>query len=269
MLENENPVVDQDTIPEIPTEETPATEDGQVDDLGTTPNTEAGNDDGGAEGSEEIDTDEGGSATEQPEQKYRLRFNHENVDLTLAEMTAAAQKGKFFEQHEDTFATLEYVAELTGQSVKEVVENLKSTMDRVHYDNALAEAGNDAYKANQIFESKRSAARSRLEQKVNARNADNDLKTYNEKKLADEFHKYSKLMGVEKVTDIPAEVINTALEENITIYDAFLRHKYNDEKSVQKNTAKQNQNNKAAPPVINNSGEQDEFKDFARALLDA
>lgn len=269
MLENENPMVDQDTIPEIPTEETPATQEGQADDSGTMPNTDTGNDDGGAVGSEEIDTDEGGSATEQPEQKFRIRFNHQNEDLTLEQITAAAQKGRFFEQHEDTFATLEYVAELTGQSVKEVVENLKSTMDRLHYDNALAEAGNDAYKANQIFESKRSAARSRLEQKVNARNADNDLKTYNEKKLADEFHKYSKLMGIEKVTDIPPAVIDTALNENITIYDAFLRQKYSDEKSVQKNTQKQQQNSVAAPPSLNSGAEQDEFKDFAKRLLEA
>lgn len=271
MFETENPMVDQSTIPGNTEEETPAIDEVQASAEGTTPNTDTANSDNGATPADNGNTDDGSNADTPPaaEPKFRIRYNHQNEDLSLEEITAAAQKGRFFEQHEDTFATLEYVAELTGQSIKEVVENLRNTMDRLTYDNALSEAGNDAYKANQIFEGKRSAAKSRLDEKVNARNADNDLKAYNEKKLADEFLKFGKLMGMEKVTEVPPAVIETAINEGITIYDAYLRQRYSDDQNIQKNNKQQQKNTAAAPPAINNGAEQNEFKDFAQRLLDA
>ena len=110
----------------------------------------------GAEGTE--NTDESGeqsaNATENQTEEtvepfLEIRYNHESKGLTRDEAVTLAQKGMHYE---GTYKTLERVAALKGQSVKDFLSGIETAQDEAYRQGLVDKFGNDKDTVNKMME---------------------------------------------------------------------------------------------------------------------
>ncbi len=249
----------------------------QIDTEQSTEDTTPGTDDGDISGaanngdnensSADADNPDNGSTEDVTPLTIPIRFNHENFDLSPEEAAVLAQKGKLFEQNQAVFDQVTYLSERLGTSPDQVLENLLDSIEKADLEKAIEESGGDAYQGQKLYEKNKSEIRRRIDARQKEAAADNDYKTYRENKIADEFLKYKNEMGCKDIKDVPQAVIDTAVKEKISLFDAFLRHKYKNEGRRQKNENKKQQNAGAAVGNLGGNKEDDDFKSDIADML--
>ena len=198
-----------------------------------------------------------------------ILYGDKTFNLTREEAAGLSVKGKMFEENEDVFDTLEYISERTGDSVKDIVNSILSAIDRKDLDDAIASADGDTYEGNRLFEERRSNARKSLDDRKAQRNKASNLKEHREEQIAQDFEKYGEEMGYKTINDIPKAVIDSAVNNNISLFDAYLRFKHSEDKKVNANRKKQTENANKSTGSLKSNGGDDDYSSLSKILLDA
>lgn len=163
-----------------------------------------------------------------------VRYNHEDRELTRAEAQSYAQRGI---QAEPIMADLRYLAAQDGfKSVKEFMENLKSTAEASRLENLrgqLVDEGNEEL-LNSILAAETAKIRSAAgiieedEKKAFA----SEYETEHER-LADEFIALQKeFPDLKEFKEVPKTVLQIAQKEKVSLLDAHLRFLHAENKKI-------------------------------------
>ena len=88
--------------------------------------------------------------TETPVEPFlEIRYNHESKGLTREEAVTLAQKGMHYE---GTYKSLERVAALTGQSVKDFLNGIETAQDEAHRQELIERFGDDEDTVDKMME---------------------------------------------------------------------------------------------------------------------
>jgi hypothetical protein len=184
----------------------------------------------GAEGGESaVATDN--VVEESNEPFLEIRYNHESKGLTRDEAVTLAQKGMHYE---GTYKTLERVAALKGQSVKDFLSGIETAQDETYRQGLVEKFGDDEDTVNKMMElyqinkqktldeaaTKRQEEETRAEQSVNER-------------LAAEFTEM-KNGDFPELTDfasLPSEVKRAAME-GMSLSHAYLKFMHQENKKI-------------------------------------
>lgn len=170
--------------------------------------------------------------TEEPTEPFlEIRYNHESKGLTREEAVTLAQKGMHYE---GTYKTLERVAALKGQSVKDFLSGIETAQDEAYRQELVGKFGNDEDTINKMMElyqinkqktldaaaTKREEDAAQVEQSINERLAAEftDMKNGDFPELTD-------------FASLPKEVISAAVE-GMLLSHAYLKFMHRENKKI-------------------------------------
>lgn len=166
--------------------------------------------------------------------KLPVRFNHQLRELSMEEAQTYAQKGM---QSESVMNDLRYLAARSNMSsVAELVKNLKESSEQTRREELSRQLGGDEELINTILsaESKKwlDAAGVILDNENKALAEETQSAT---EKFADEFIALQKeFPEIQEFKNVPADVVASAMKNNISLFDAFLRFKHEENKKITK-----------------------------------
>lgn len=248
----------------IPTEEAPVQE---AEETASADAEEAVNE---AEGTN--NTDESEEITS-PSENFKLRFNHEDIDIPMEEAKRLAQMGKHYEQNvKNTIDSLDYVATLQGTSVKELVDSLVNGVDAAYREELESELGADNPLVEEMMELRRSKNQKNFED-VRAQRAAAEEAAEKEAqksitlKLAEQFESirddFPEYDTIEKVPDVVIKraISGGDLEKEMLRYMLSERKNIDDQKVVTEKNKKEN-----IGSVASETADDGTFSAFMRGL---
>lgn len=179
--------------------------------------------------SDASDSAAGGNADGAPN-GVRVRFNHTERQLSEQEAITYAQKGMKWESFQQDYDRLRFLAEGAGKTVSELIAHLME-QDREAELQAVLEKCGDRETAQQLVDLRRNQRQARFQteqqvQQTEARQRQNE-------RLADGYHALKKAMPTAPSFDeLPEEVIRTAVQQDISLYDAYLRFTYAQQQKI-------------------------------------
>lgn len=155
-----------------------------------------------------------------------VRYNHQSRQLSAAEATALAQKGLKYDELSPMLDKIRLLAAGCGKSVTEMVDGLVAAGDQALYRRLLEEAGGNEQVAGRLMElekTKRQTALAEAAKTQQEREADDRQALAD--RLATEFMELqSDFPEVQEFSAVPKSVVQTAIDKNISLYDAYLRY---------------------------------------------
>lgn len=201
----------------------------------------------------ETNTDDSGeSAGEQSEEfKFPVQFNHQIRELTLDETTDAVQKGLYAEQ---LIGKLAFLASASGaKNVNEFID----TMITAHEDSVKSRYSEECGGNEELAEKLMKADREQWDdggKKLFAgwndtiREQEGDIN----RRLAEQFIELQGEVGEFKSFDeVPKSVVNTAIKQNISLLDAYLRYRHAQQKKTDAANEQQAAAKKASAGSLN------------------
>ena len=180
---------------------------------------------------EESATETGAGAAErgtvsgaQPE-IFSIRYNHEAVEMPLADARRAVQHYLHLTRDGGAFDQLAGLAAVRGVSVEELVESVCASDERELREKLLADADGNREIADRLYELekiKRGEALTAARQS-RVRAAERE-KSGTDEQLRAQFAGMKDEFGLTAVSDLPNGVVTAATEEGIPLRDAYLRH---------------------------------------------
>lgn len=242
MSENMEAVGIEPTTPETAAEDvvdTPAT-DTQPNEVQEEPSTATTPD--GEEGTQEAQPGEAGAEQppeEQPAFSLPVRFNHKNHNLTTEQATAYAQMGMKYEAEAEQRDKLARLAAGTGKTVAEMIDMLAASQDKLLRQQLLERCNGDQEKADLLMEkeiARRNAAYDEAKRQRIA-SEESEAKAVTDR-LAEQFVELQKEFPELTAFDgLPQEVVDTALDKDIHLLDAYLRYQRKEDRRVEQNRA--------------------------------
>ncbi len=225
----ENITLTEETSPMVEAEEVTS----EPEETETVQNTTSAEEE--SEGTEKTVDDSGTEETPQISGwKLPVRYNHELKELTLEEAQTYAQKGMY---SESVMNDLRYLAARGGMgSVGELVKHLKESAEQARKQELVNQLGGDEELINTILtaESKKwlDAAGVILDNENKTIAEENQSAT--EKFAAEFISLQSEFPELKEFKDVPADVITSAMKNGISLLDAFLRFKHEENKKITK-----------------------------------
>jgi hypothetical protein len=252
---------------ELITEETIPTEEATVQEADETTKAENTNEVGDNADSTN-DTEEAGGSPPLSE-SFRLRYNHEDVDVSMDEAKRLAQMGKHFEDNvKKTIDSLDYVATLQGKSVKDLVDALVNGVDAAYREELETELGVGNPLVEEMMELRRSKNKKSFEEAKAQRTAAEEKAEEEAQKratlhLAEQFESiretFPEYDTIEKVPDavIKKALSHGDLEKEMLRYMLSERNKIDSQKATAEKNKKENIG--SARTETNESGISDAF----------
>ena len=163
-----------------------------------------------------------------------VRFNHQSRELLGDEAVAYAQKGLKWEAFREDYDRLRFLAEGKGVSVSELIEGFMQTDEEHELAEALASC-HDEETARQLTALRRQQRMARFEDSATRETAEEQ--TEKEKmsdRLAAEYCALKTAVPeAPSFEQLPKEVIRTAVELGISLFDAYLRYGYEQNRLTQ------------------------------------
>ncbi len=172
-----------------------------------------------------------------------VKFEGIEMNLTLEEAVSRIQRGMMYDKK------LSRLASDAGQSVEEYINSQYEAQKNALYEIMLRRANGDEDVAHDLFEhalQKRNLAFEKAEEdkKAAEQAAQNSL---NDRLASDFIEVQAEFPEYGKFSDLPKAVVKMAVDKNISLYDALLRHERAESKKI--DTAKQQQAQAAAASV--------------------
>ena len=156
-----------------------------------------------------------------------VRFNHQSRELVGDEAIAYAQKGLKWEAFREDYDRLRFLAEGAGKSVSELIDGFMKTDEERELSEALA-CCNDEETARQLTALRRGQRMARFEDSA-ARETEEEQtekERTNSRLAADYCALKTAVPEAPSFEQLPKEVICTAVEQGISLFDAYLRYEY-------------------------------------------
>lgn len=195
---------------------------------------------------------------------FPVQFNHKMRDLSYDETTDYVQQGMYAEQ------VISKIASLASASGAKSVNDFVDSLVKAQEDNALSgyRETNDDETAQKLLELDRNKWNDGAKQLTqNWRTSIKDEQGDINKRLAEQYLEIEKNVdGINKFTDIPNSVIQTALNEGISLFDAYLRYQYNENKKADAAAKQTAQNNKSTTGSLNSQSSSNEDDEVTKAM---
>lgn len=149
-----------------------------------------------------------------------VRFNHQDRVVSREEAVRLAQQGLKYQSLEPTLVQLRRAAAISGRSASQLLSEWSSRAEAMCFADAVRRCGGNEQAARQLMESERDAVQRRHGDSLTER-------------LANGFVQLQR--AVPQVTDIkqvPSEVWRDAVEQDIPLLDAFLRHRNREQQRI-------------------------------------
>ena len=201
---------------------------------------------------------------------FDYAFDDEIVTVNDREEAASLmQQGRLYRESENIIQAVGLISARTGISPVEVVNNLLDALNKNELDRCIEECDGDTFKGTQMYQQQLSNAQKEYDE-ARAKRTGAGVKQRTEERLAAEFVKFKDELPYDKVSDIPAGVIELCVKENQSLLAAELMYRHFEDKKIKANNAQKNKNQKSSPGNI--AGRGDDGNDFSRhsdALLKA
>ena len=138
-------------------------------------------------------------------------------------VTALLRQGMRFEQFEPQFERLRQLSLAAGfHRPEELIEQLSGALDARSFDKLLAETGGNRALASEIMEARRQAVKTALAAPKPPTEA--ERRQQRNERLAREYHELTKLCpDVPAFGKLPPEVLRTAVQDDASLTDTYLR----------------------------------------------
>lgn len=192
-----------------------------------------------------------------------VKHNHQFRQLTAEEAVSYAQKGIHYEETvAPMMEKLRFVSAGSGKTVSELVDGLMAANEEAMHNRFLEEAHGDESVARRLLEHERARLKAAYESSVQTeREQEQQAEQSLTDRLAAEFLEIQgDFPDIKEFKEIPQSVVNEAIGKNISLYDAYLRHHYSEQKRINQNKAAQEAAAKAttgSQADTPNSGESD------------
>lgn len=206
--------------------------------------------------SEEVKTEAEGTqntgeqAESVQEELFKIRYMHEDVDVSMDEARRLAQMGKHYEENvKKTMDSLDYVATLQGKSLKDFVEGLVSGVDAAYREELVSELGADNPLVEEMLELRRSKNNkayetAKAERSAKEKQAEEEAQKSAATKLAEQFEGLRELFPeYDTVEKVPDTVIKRALKSG-DLEKEMLRYQLTEQRKVEAAKASQEKNKK-------------------------
>lgn len=166
-----------------------------------------------------------------------VRFNHKSHQLTAEQATAYAQMGMKYEAQALLREKLDRLASGSGKTVEQMVDMLMESQDKLLRSQLLERCNGDQEKADLLLEkelARRQAAYDEVtRQRVAA--AEQEEKDFTER-MAEQFMELQKeFPELEAFDSLPPSVVDLAAQKDISLLDAYLRHRLKEDRRVEQN----------------------------------
>ena len=176
-----------------------------------------------------------------------VKYNKEYRELSIEEASTLAQKGLKFDSIAPMLQQINYIAASEGKTPAQIVQELydsretnlrQSLGERVNFDEELVE---------KLMELEHSKAKNAYEAMLKAQeDAEKEEKDGINTRLATEFSELqAEFPEFKEFKSVPKSVIDFAVKKNISLYDAYLRHKHTENKKQANAAAVQTKSAKA------------------------
>lgn len=195
-----------------------------------------------------------------------IQFNHEYRELSINEAATWAQKGMYADKLLADLSVL--AAASSAESIPALMKQLKSAHETMLLSKYKEQCGGNEELANKLLEIDRGKWIQRAPEisKSWEQAFQEDANAVN-KRLAEEFIKMQKEFGIEKFDQLPAEVVNVAVKNNIPLSDAYLRYQYAQNKQAQAAAENQKAAKQATPGSLKAGEEQPQQSAAVAAML--
>ncbi len=194
-----------------------------------------------------------------------IRYNHESKELTRDEAITLAQKGLYYQS---TYDSLERVAALKGQTVKEFLTGLESAQDETYRQGLVEKFGDDEDTIGRLMELYNINKQKTIDNaKANQKAAQEAEEQTVIDRLAQEFveMKNGDFPELTEFKDLPEEV-KRAAAEGLSLSHAYLKHMHNENKKIAAEKASQEAAAKKSTGSLGGSTEESE-NSFERGFL--
>lgn len=176
----------------------------------------------------------------------RVKFNKRERTYTTEEAAPLVEMGLKWDSFRPQHEKLRYIAVSQGKSVGELIDQLLNDSDGQLYRQLMDECGGNETAAGRLFEAQKAERQQRFEQSragelEQERQDLEELQSSLEQRLADDF-----LMLINEVPgrfggfeDVPAAVVESAVEDHLSLFDAYLRYEYRESRRAAAAQAKQ------------------------------
>lgn len=213
-----------------------------------------------------------------PDVAIKVKFNKQERTYSAEEAAPLVEMGLKWESFRPHYEKLRYLALINEKSVGELIDGLLEESDSRLYSRIMQKTGDEA-EAARVFEKEKKELEKRLEQLVqkeeeSERQSMLEQKEEIEQRLANEFlllaEEFSGQFG--SFADVPEAVVECAVNENISLLDAYLRHQHREAKRIEAERIRQMELSARTAGSLSDSGippcyELDEFEQaFYKAL---
>ncbi len=176
---------------------------------------------------------------EQPAFSLPVRYNHKNHNLTAEQATSYAQMGMKYEAEAELRDKLARLAAGTGKTVPEMIDMLAASQDKLMRQRLLERCNGDQEKADLLMEKEIARRNAAYDEAKRQRIAgeEQEEKDFTDRiaeqflELQEEFPELQTLDG------LPQSVVDTAIDKDISLLDAYLRHRLKEDRRVSQNQA--------------------------------
>lgn len=168
---------------------------------------------------------------EKSEVTVPIRFNHQRRELTLKEAAEYAQKGL---AAEPIMAKLRFLAQTQNKNVGQVVDDYITNNEQSRYKEICEIAGGDMDIINQLLVAQARKDRKAFDEMVAAQQTEHQQEVdFENNRLADGFIQLqNEFPNIADISQIPDQVINNAVDFNISLMDAYLRFLHSENRRV-------------------------------------
>ena len=199
--------------------------------LETAPEDKHNEDDASAEVQEGQENNGEDIGAEQVSPFLEIQYNHEKRELSREEAITLAQKGIHYQ---NAYDTLERVATLKGQSVKELLSGLESAQDEAYRQGLVEKFGDDEETIEKMMELYNINKQKTLDNAKESRRvaAEQEEKDINER-LAEEFIKMknSDFPELTEFKNLP-ESVKRAAFSGLSLSHAYLKYMHDENKRI-------------------------------------
>lgn len=167
-----------------------------------------------------------------------VRFNHQTRELSEEEAALYAQKGLKWESFQGDYDRLRFLAEGAGQSVSQLIEGWMAKDEERERQEALSHC-QDPETAQQLIALRRQQRMARFQSSEQQEIAEEQgWQEHCNRRLAADYCALREAVPEAPSFDkLPERVIRTAVEQGISLFDAYLRYGYEQQRLASEATA--------------------------------
>lgn len=168
----------------------------------------------------------------------RVKFRHENRDMSKEETVAFAQKGLLYDKIQPIYHQLDYLAAQHGVTVKAFVENLVQSAENRYREELVERLGDDETVIEDMMQLFRDRQKEKYEKIVADRERAEEeewsaARQQRENMLAEQFVALQKeFPEIAGIADLPKEAVRLAAEGKMDLTAAYLLHKHREAKKI-------------------------------------